>query len=446
MRGSIHMQMRNDENLEIKLRKLYTGYYDKRFKLTINNNMKNTIFFILVAGLIGCLPMPVEQNPVGLDPCPDQECDTMVVWKERWPDSLLYVTTLGTTLLSNDRVLYSTRRPGHQMEVVRMINGITKELIWEWSDYLPNRTPGFQHSELIGEDFLYLNSTHEHYGIDLNTGETLWSNIEKRENILTTQFGDKIFYSTRRYGNCQYSDSTVLYMADIHDGIWQPIFYSLKDHDTKYDSSLCPPSGYIEANGDTLLVFQDRRGRISPPPRHDTELICYNLTQKKVKWRAQHLAPTDVSNMVNPPVIDEINNRVYFLTLFTVFCFSLETGEELWKVKVDNAGMVSSNYILSSGKLITITDQGYLIGFDAYTGERLYYNRISYCCVMNLKVLGDRIYLTDPRLIVADVNTGQLKWKYGSRSFRGGVGVSEESDVMYGVGNYYFYAIKKPLY
>ena len=33
MYGSIHMQMRNDRNLRIKLEKLYTNYYDKQFKL-----------------------------------------------------------------------------------------------------------------------------------------------------------------------------------------------------------------------------------------------------------------------------------------------------------------------------------------------------------------------------------------------------------------------------
>ncbi len=35
MHGSIHMQMRNDKNLEVKLKKLYTGFYDKQFELKL---------------------------------------------------------------------------------------------------------------------------------------------------------------------------------------------------------------------------------------------------------------------------------------------------------------------------------------------------------------------------------------------------------------------------
>ena len=33
MYGSTHFQMRNDENLGVKLKKLYTNYYDKQFYL-----------------------------------------------------------------------------------------------------------------------------------------------------------------------------------------------------------------------------------------------------------------------------------------------------------------------------------------------------------------------------------------------------------------------------
>ncbi len=410
--------------------------------------MRYEILFIFFAILFGCNPKAVEPI-VEPNPCqPYQECDTMVVWKQRWADSLLFVTTLKTELLSNNRLLYSIRRPGYSTELIRLINASSQELIWEWKDYIPGTNGGFSSYEVIDDKYLYLNSNHEHYCIDLETGHTVWKNQESGGDYLTSHFGDKIFHFKRFGGWHAYPDSSVMYMSDIHDGVWQPIFKTKKDEGVDgYSSTLTPPSIYVDSQGDTILIFQDRRGRPNPLPWHDTELYSYNLTKKEVKWRVQHIAPTDVSSIVNPPVLDLDNKRVYFLTRFTVFCFNLETGAEIWKVPLDYAGVVSGNYFLADGKLITKTDQGYLIAFNASTGSRVYYEKMGGCCVENIKVVGDRIYFTDQALFVADVRTGKQKWKYyGSGDFSGGVAVDEANDVMYAVGSYYLYALEKPKY
>ena len=414
--------------------------------------MKLRYFFLSVFMIgIGCHPKPV-QHAVKPNPCePYQPCDTMVVWKilQATDSSLVSPWGLNPTLIGDDKLLYSIEDPITTPTIVRLINVNTQKLIWEWKEYIFGTTGGFSSYEVVDDKYLYLNSNHEHYCIDLETGHTVWSHQLPMKNgdYLTSHFGDKIF-NFRWFLGGAFPDSTILYMADIHDGIWQPIFKTRKDEGADgYSSSLKPPSVYIDDQGDTILIFQDRRGRPNPNPRFDTELYSYNLTKKEVKWRVKHIAPTDVSNQINPPVLDLDNKRVYFLTRFTVFCFDLETGAEIWKVPLDYAGVVSGNYLLSHGKLITKTDQGYLIAFDADTGARVYYEKMGGCCVDNIKVVGDRIYFTDQEIFVADVNTGKLKWRYsGWGKFYMGVAVDEANGVMYGVGTQYLYAMEIPKY
>lgn len=408
--------------------------------------MRYLMFFLLLLILSGCNKKTIEPV-VDFNPCePYEECDNRVLWRQRWRDSLLNITSLNTMLLDKDKLLYSINRPGGVVEVLRLLDVKTQELIWEWSDYIPGTTRDIYSFEVIEGRYLYLNSAHERYSIDLENGLTVWGHKLPKDDTHSSSFGSKIFSIRRHAGWWAYPDSTELYMADIHDGIWKPIFKTKKD-DEGFSSKLKPPSGYVDAQGDTILIFQDRRGRSNPHPRFDTDLYAYNLTKKEVKWRNRHLAPNDVSSIVNPPVLDLEKKRVYFLTRFTVFCFDLETGAEVWKVPLDYAGVVSGNYLLADGKLITKTDQGYLIAFDADTGERVYYRKMGGCCVMNLKVVGDRIYFTDQALFIADVHTGEQKWKYyGWGQFMGGVAVDEVNNVMYSVGTQYLYALEKPKY
>jgi len=352
-----------------------------------------------------------------------------------------------TMLTRGGKLLYSIEDPITTPDIVRLLDVSTQELIWEWKDYIPGTRGGFSSYEVIDDKFLYLNSNHEHYCIDLETGLTVWKHKLpfKNGDSKSSHFGDKIFHHRGYGGWWAFPDSTIIFMADIHDGIWHPILKTVKDDDN-YSSNLIPPSVYLDGQGDTILILQDRRGRPNPSPRHSTELYAYNLTKKVVKWRVQNIAPTDVSSQINPPVLDLENKRVYFLTRFTVFCFDLETGAEIWKVPLDYAGVVSGNYFLADGKLITKTDQGYLIAFNASTGSRVYYEKMGGCCVENIKVVGDRIYFTDQALFVADVRTGKQKWYYGWGNFTGGVAVDEANDVMYSVGSYYLYALEKPKY
>ena len=412
--------------------------------------MKYLIVFFIGVIFFGCNPKTVEPI-VEPNPCqPYQECDTMVVWKIPHTDDTSRVVShhMKIMLLEDGKLLYSIEDPITTPDIVRLLDVSTQELIWEWEDYFLGTNGGFSSYEVIDDKFLYLNANHAHFCIDLETGHTVWKHKLPVLNgdYQTSHFGNKIFHIRVHGGWFAYPDSTTMYMADIHDGIWHPIFRTRKDSDD-YAPELKPPSVYLDSQGDTILIFQDRRGRPSPMPRFSTELYAYNLTKKEVKWRVKNIAPTDVSSIVNPPVLDLANKRIYFLTRFTVFCFDLETGAEIWKVPLDYAGVVSGNYFLADGKLITKTDQGYLIAFNASTGSRVYYEKMGGCCVENLKVVGDRIYFTDQALFIADVRTGKQKWKYyGWGDFSGGVAVDEANDVMYSVGSYYLYAMEKPKY
>ncbi len=406
------------------------------------------ILFISILLLASCQKKSV---PVS-SPCePYKMCDTMVEWRlpllqDTFRNQSL--STMGCTLLSGGRLLFSF---DDDPEIIRLVDVSTQELIWEWEDYIPGTTGGFSDFEIIEDKYLYLNSSNEHYCIDLNTGQTLWSHKLpfKVGHGHSSHFRFKVYQERRYGGDPAYPDRTVIYEADISDGKWSPIFETKKpEEEDAFDSDLQVPSVYIDGVGDSIMIFQDRRGRRNMLPEHYTTLYAYNKTKQEVLWKRENLAPADVSNVQNPPVIDEAGNRVFFLTRFTVFCFNLETGDPIWKIPLDYAGVVSGNYFLADNKLITKSDQGYLISFDADTGERLSYTKMGGCCTDNVKAVGNRIYMTDiTHLYVANLHTGKLTWRYGGwGGFNGQVAVDEENDVIYAVGSYYLYAMKKPPY
>ena len=143
--------------------------------------------------------------------------------------------------------------------------------------------------------------------------------------------------------------------------------------------------------------------------------------------------------------MDQVNHRIFFISRYSVFCWDMETGEEIWRTDLDYAGLLSSDYLYHEGKLITVTDQGFLIAFDADTGQRLYYQKKGGCCVAGIRIHKDKIYYSDTDLFVSDLNTGKTIWQYNEDGgFNGSPVFDDEKGLMYIMSQYYIYALKIP--
>ncbi len=403
--------------------------------------MKYTlILFLFYFGWVGCHPKPV-QKPV--KPIPTKPEDSVVLWKiplfqDTAPRDLIHFDML---LNSHNQLVYSLGTQGnpYNYETLRCIDVKTREVIWEWTG------SALQSWEVIG-DLAYINQGRIHDCLNLLTGDVIWHN--SHENIsgepFSSHYKDLIF-SMQDYGSSQGPDRTDFRIANIHAGDWQIIFTSQRNAEG-YSGSVQAPTAYIDSLGDTILVFQDRRYGMQLNPWYKIELKAYNLTQRKMVWENFNIS-NEVSNIVNPPRIDEAKKRVYFYTDETAFCFDLETGAEIWKVDSGLGGNLGGSYFLHDGKLMTINDGGMFMALDEETGTILFSEKQGGCCVENAKIYGDRIYFTDSEIFIADVNTGKRTWKYwGIGDFRGGVAVDEANKVMYASTDYFLYCLKLPEY
>ena len=400
------------------------------------------ILILSVSFLQSCVKPPIITPP---DPPVIQAEDSAYVWRKAYysDTSMLYTGQI-LSLIDGNRLFYR-RTNMADTAVFAMFDIETKQDIWEWQDYYLDESILIEGYQISG-DKVWVNSKNEQYCFETNTGSTLWKYkvpiSEGDCGSASSQFGDMLF-QVRYFGSVHHSYRSTLMMADISDGIWKPVFTTKHDGNDDYESNLLPPATYVDASGDTILIFQDRRYR-DYEPRDYTDWYAYNLSTKTVVWKLGNISP-EISN-TSPAVIDEVNNRVYFVTRYTVYCHDLTSGDKIWKHTFDDRGVLGATFILHEDKLIGKSDQGYLMALDADTGSILYSVNQGGCCHSQM-VRDNRIYYVDQDIWVSDVNTGQLTWRYnGYGGFSGFPVFDEEKDLMYVTGSYYLYAIEIPKY
>ena len=399
------------------------------------------LFFAFVFFQFGCTKKPIEQTSPEL---PAE--DSVFVWRQLiYPHNTNHVKIerggFARSVDGGNIIGFLSPLAASDTTSLISFNPDTKEFIWKWKDYYSDAK---QYSEAgwIFPDFYYIGSGKEQYGINLETGQTISKyRISTNETIEqgNTVFGDKIFH-VRRRGSPANPYEMTLYMSTKMSEEWRPVITFKREDD--YGVGLELPVVSTNADGDTILFFQNRQYRYYAP-RNRIDFYAYNMTKDTVLWKKSDISP-DVSNKERA-VMDQANHRIFFISRYSVFCWDMETGEEIWRTDLDYAGLLSSDYLYHEGKVITVTDQGFLIAFDADTGQRLYYQKKGGCCVADIRIHKDKIYYSDTDLFVSDLNTGKTIWQYNEDGgFNGSPVFDDEKGLMYIMSQYYIYALKIP--
>ncbi len=403
--------------------------------------MRAIIVLLISLSFIGCFKKPIEP----IEPVKPQK-DSAYVWRQLiYSDNkdLSKIEQGGFVSEYQEGTLVITLLPlaNKNIETEALFDIEQRDFLWKWKDYFPDAR-----QDLIGggifSNIEYVFSGKEQYYLSLETGETLLKyRINTNEHIEggCVIFGDKIFH-VRRRGSPATPYEMTLYMSTKMSEEWQPVItFNQKDD---YGVGLELPVVSTNVDGDTILFFQNRQYRYYAP-RNRIDFYAYNMTKRHMVWEKIDISP-EVSNKERA-VMDQVNHRIFFISRYSVFCWDMETGEEIWRTDLDYAGLLSSDYLYHEGKLITVTDQGFLIAFDADTGQRLYYQKKGGCCVSNIKVHKDKIYYSDTDLFVSDLNTGKTIWQYNEDGgFNGSPVFDDEKGLMYIMSRYYIYALKIP--
>jgi len=396
--------------------------------------MKLKMIILLMVMFIGCKKEPIKPDiPLGGGA---PKADTNLIWKiPIFPDTSYCFTaqlvgrTAPNTLLAG--YMKAAQADTNHISLFSVSDSIYR--LWTWDDYFPDeRQSGVW---VFNESYAFVNGRTALYGIDLSNGNTMWrvkfpSNLGVQKTIAI--IGDRIFH-VREQGA-----KSTLYMADVAQGDWQPTFSV--EGENGFESSIKRPVGARNAHGDMILYFQDRQYSYSSFASR-VDFYAYNLTKGEILWKLEDISPQESNT--SPAVLDEVNRRMYFLTWHTIFCWDMDTGEEIWKVPLA-AGVLASNPILYDGKLIMKTDQGYLTAFDAATGQELYYVKQGACCIGRMLAYDGRLYYTDRSLYIVNPSTGEVLHKIGGDFQSRPPVIDAERNVMYLMDRYYMYCYKIP--
>lgn len=374
------------------------------FMATILNSIKtNWVNALLISSLLLSLPscgskwLDIEPN----NPLPPDEGLLWNFWL--MPDSSK-MFGLGP-IVDGDRVILGDMKldENYQVigtEIIRCYSISEKKLLWEWDDFYPDDllpiTAGKSGVGVYNNKLLVF-GYNSNYLIDMETGQTVWSEWFNFGSPMATVWGGYIFRS-RLNNYSKLADTTFLLVASLSDMTWKPILkFPVVDHEISEIPLLVPE---IDENEDTLLYFQRR---FANPFSNISKLgvYCYNLSQQKFVWSIDSIS--NALGNVNGPILRD--SLMYYNTGRELYCLHKKDGSRVWSKTLANHSY-SSNYFLIDHLLINYEEDSYVKAVDAYTGVLVWNTKLF--TLSSMVHSGKSILSGNTNLSILDAYTGEI--------------------------------------
>lgn len=318
-------------------------------------------------------------------------------------------------------------------------NGETGERIWVWNDYLPGLDLMYDNAILSGKH-LSISGQNGAHQIDVETGETVWAHKPGGYGNTISVFNDLTFIDNA-LGDIGYPDYSEILMINRAGDVRKTFGFN---RITNYSSNLKAPGVYLNNQGDTILIMQNRSGLVSGGYGNKINLYAYNLTDESISWFIEAI-DTHGSNIINAPIVD--GDRVYFGGKGTMYCIDIPTGEIIWQ-ESHGGTFLATNYQIVGNKLLFNHDHGNIVAVDKHTGIEIWRNEDTNANRF-MTVSNGRIYSAAGRYLhITDLETGERLYKYKSPvpggSFNNTVVVDEENGTMFSTDYYAAICMKLP--
>jgi outer membrane protein assembly factor BamB len=354
------------------------NFQHTHFKSLKIKTMKMLISILFILGLLSC-----HQDPIELPTAPTNcvyNCDTSIlkiVWQKPMnPDTLSTAFSIIPLLIDNQKVLFSKSLLDEGDDTLRMYDAKSGNKLWEWCDYFTkdglNR---LSEQTFYREGRIFCNLNTQVYCIDANTGKTIWRTKLDYPTITgnprMTLIGDYLYHFENKPFEVWNQYST-LRRKNIYYGDWESVF-TINETDDHYCPSLELPSLWMNPKGDSVLVFQCRYIQRSTVQSR-SDLMIYNLSQKKVEFRIDNI-DKDGDGGIKPPAI--IGNRCYYYGVWSLFCIDLMEKKLVWtkrfaQPKGENFANLFPAMVFDN-KLLVKPDNGSLYLLNPETGDQLNY-------------------------------------------------------------------------
>ncbi len=313
-----------------------------------------------------------------------------------------------TPLIWEDKVMYLITNFDTKEGWIICYDKHSMELIWRWQEAMdefgiPAR--GFGFVSHVYQGILAIAHSNLSYGIDINTGETLWKNrsVESGASII---FGHEKNISTIRTQEWQVHKSIVATV--ISEGNWNSIYDIVKD-DSLYVSLGAPLPFYWD--GKDYITFLSGKWGTSPHIEINW-LNLYNLTDDRLEWTSDTI-PIKFPLSGIPGAQPSFEDGQILLGNDAIYSYNVEDGSLEWWKWYGNSFVINNKLTAAEGIVYGNNASQFFVGLDVHTGEEIVHtttggspSKIAYHdgkCYLSSVTVG-----ATNRIMVIDALTGEI--------------------------------------
>jgi hypothetical protein len=336
--------------------------------------MKNSIMFLILLFILGCKNSDNMVAPTPL-PCYFGLCDTSkleVVWQKSFCTDTSQCNSFAPQL-SNNLTLYSTDGCKAILDTLRFFDSKNGTAVSKWFDYLPDNTVTARSDSKRYKNYHFFTTGNFIYGIDLLTGNTKFRSSTNGTGGPRLNVQEDFVYHTRSLSFGVHDIESYLVKSSIDEVKWDTVFIQKKIGDFE-PTFIEMPCIWTNPDGDKIAIFQirfvDRTRTNTTIPDERTDLVAYNMNQKKEYFRFNDIDSFKGGSVQLPNII---GNRAYVAFSKSIYCFDLINKTILWQKQfVSDETFSSGNpFLMVNGKLYVKPDNRSLYALNPDTGSQI---------------------------------------------------------------------------
>ena len=295
-------------------------------------------------------------------------------------------------------------------------------ILWTWNDAFETygaNANGFGHTSYHNNGILCISQSNLSYGIELETGKTLWHHRAESGNSSVEGLDDQIFKVTWE----EYSHDASIRKASIYDGAWEEIV-SIQQTDS-FNVRYFNPIAFQWAGENYLsFVLQKWHNGLNEKVHW---LNLYSLTNDELIWISDTI-PTNASNGNGAPGEVIFHEGQLLLGNKALYSYNVEDGSlEWWKYYGNTFTIGANRLVAQNGKLYANNESHFLVAVDVNSGEELFNVESGGLC-SQMQFYEGNVYLTswtNGKLLGFNANMGEKLYDIDS-PFEERVGENED--------------------
>lgn len=283
------------------------------------------------------------------------------------------------------------------------------ELLWTWREALDefgSPARGFGDESYIYENILCIAQNNISYGIDVNTGSTLWENRDVNSSMSYLNGNKSTIFNVE---TVEFSKHSFVKKASVETGIWEKIF--------EFSSSI---DSLNIGMGTTLSFSWENNDYVcftttywhNYPYEEITWLNLYNVTKDELEWTSDTI-PKKMTFSPTPGRQPEFEDGQILLANDALYSYNVEDGSLEWWKEYEHTFTFSTNLTTQDGLVYGNNENEFFVGVNVHTGEERFRtttgasaSKIIYhdnrCYISSLTVGGTN------HMMVIDAETGAI--------------------------------------